>query len=70
MVPSYHTSDEQQPSFDGDCPKSVTVRSEFASTSQIVDFDEPTATDNSGEVSVKRWVVEMISRLSVSALSD
>ena len=27
---------------------------------QIVDFDEPTATDNSGTVSVKRWVDDTV----------
>ncbi|XP_022082655.1 sushi, von Willebrand factor type A, EGF and pentraxin domain-containing protein 1-like [Acanthaster planci] len=46
--------DTQSPSFDSSCPLSVVERSDNGSTSAIVNFDAPTATDNSGSVTVNR----------------
>ncbi|XP_071810204.1 uncharacterized protein [Asterias amurensis] len=46
--------DQQKPSFEDSCPKWITVTSAFGSTFQVVDFDVPTSTDNSGNVTVRR----------------
>ncbi|XP_038060587.1 sushi, von Willebrand factor type A, EGF and pentraxin domain-containing protein 1-like [Patiria miniata] len=46
--------DEQRPRFTVDCPQHVTVNSELGTTSGTVTFDVPTATDNSGFVTVTR----------------
>ncbi|XP_038050781.1 sushi, von Willebrand factor type A, EGF and pentraxin domain-containing protein 1-like [Patiria miniata] len=47
--------DVQPPVFDTSCPQSVSVNNDVGSTSAIVNFDVPTATDNSGNVTVNKY---------------
>ncbi|XP_033644442.1 sushi, von Willebrand factor type A, EGF and pentraxin domain-containing protein 1-like isoform X2 [Asterias rubens] len=47
-------TDEQRPQFDGTCPQDLTVSSEFNRTSRLVNFDVPSANDNSGLVTVSK----------------
>ncbi|XP_022105682.1 sushi, von Willebrand factor type A, EGF and pentraxin domain-containing protein 1-like isoform X2 [Acanthaster planci] len=51
--------DEQRPRFNVACPQHVNINSEFGTTSKRVTFDPPTATDNSGYVTVTRQAIHL-----------
>ncbi|XP_071497251.1 uncharacterized protein [Diadema antillarum] len=46
--------DRQEPSFDEACPRYINVNAARGTLSTVVDFDIPTATDNSGNATVTR----------------